>query len=150
MSEAEIVLLDTGVIGQIAHPRADPAIVQWLKSLLARGAQVVVPEICDYELRRELIRADLTESLNRLDRLEEQLSYIPLSTGVMRTACELWADVRNRLKKPTADDKALDGDVILAAQARHCNQANRKLVVATTNVGHLSLLVDAREWQTIL
>ena len=57
-----------------------------------------------------------------------------------------WADVRRR-GQPTADSKALDADVILAAQARRMTAA--EVVVATTNVRHLSRLVDAKLWQDV-
>lgn len=62
----------------------------------------------------------------------------------MLKAAELWADARKR-GKPTADPKELDGDVILAAQALQANA-----VVATENVGHLSLFVEARHWKDIV
>lgn len=45
---------------------------------------------------------------------------------------------------PTADDKELDGDVILAAQAEQADA-----LVATENVGHLSRFVDAQAWRDI-
>ena len=51
--------------------------------------------------------------------------------------------------KPTADSKALDGDVILAAQAKLEEIKGHKVIIATTNVGHLSLFVDARECRQI-
>ncbi len=57
---------------------------------------------------------------------------------------ELWADARKR-GRPTADLKELDGDVILAAQAQQA-----KAIVATENVGHLSLFVEAKDWTEIL
>jgi predicted nucleic acid-binding protein len=61
----------------------------------------------------------------------------------MIKAAELWAEVRKQ-GKPTADSQALDGDVILAAQALHADA-----VVATENVAHLSLLVEAKHWKKI-
>jgi len=49
-------MLDTGPLGKIAHPRVDPAIVAWLESLLRDSVEVIIPEIADYELRRELLQ----------------------------------------------------------------------------------------------
>lgn len=66
----------------------------------------------------------------------------------MLLAAQLWADARNR-RKTTAEPNALDGDVILAAQAILEVNAGNEVVIATTNVGHLSQFVDAREWRLI-
>ncbi|MCL1463350.1 hypothetical protein [Argonema galeatum] len=66
---------------------------------------------------------------------------------MMLKAAEFWATAR-RTGMPTADPKALDGDVILAAQATVI-AVNDAVIVATTNVGHLSRFVDAREWRDI-
>ena len=66
----------------------------------------------------------------------------------MLKASELWAEARNR-GKPTARSEALDGDVILAAQALLVAEAGNEVIVATTNVKHLSQFIDAREWRKI-
>ncbi|HWS84832.1 MAG TPA: hypothetical protein VN207_11310 [Ktedonobacteraceae bacterium] len=50
---------------------------------------------------------------------------------------------------PTADNKALDGDVILAAQAAVLAAQGYEVVIATGNVNHLSRLANAREWRHI-
>lgn len=39
-----------------------------------------IPEIADYEVRRELIRTGLSKSVHRLDGLKERLEYIPIQT----------------------------------------------------------------------
>jgi hypothetical protein len=67
---AKVVLLDTGPLGMVTHPRPNPEIVEWLRDLLADGASIFVPEIADYELRRELIRAKRAKGISRLDSLE--------------------------------------------------------------------------------
>lgn len=112
----------------------------------ADGARVRIgiPEIADYEVRRELLRAGKVRGIERLDAVLETFEYLPLSTAVMRDAALLWADVRRR-GLPTADPKALDADVILAAQARRVDAA--EVVIATTNVQNLSRLAEARLWQ---
>lgn len=51
--------------------------------------------------------------------------------------------------RPTANDKALDGDVILAAQAVLVSQASEEVVIATTNVRHLSRFAQASRWEEI-
>jgi predicted nucleic acid-binding protein len=96
-----------------------------------------VPEIADYELRRELIRAEKAHGIQRLDVICEAFGLVPLTTAVMRAAAQLWADAHNR-GGPTAHDSALDGDVILAAQARAiAAEQDAEPVVATTNAKHL-------------
>lgn len=137
------VILDAGPLGMIAHPRATPEIAGWLERLLHSGAIVVLPEIADYEVRRSFLKEELTKSLERLDQLKSLLTYLPLNTKVMLRAAELWAEARNR-GRPTADPKELDGDVILAAQAEQAGA-----IVATENLGHLSLFVEAASWRDI-
>ena len=66
----------------------------------------------------------------------------------MRLAAQFWAEARNR-GRPAAPDLALDGDVILAAQARLLSDDVQSVVIATTNVRHLADYVDARLWEAI-
>lgn len=145
-----IVFLDAGPLGLLtAPPRKqgqNASCAKWLASLLAMGARVIVPEIADYEVRRELIRLKKSKSLTRLDALAAATEYLPLSTSAMRRAAELWAQARQQ-GKPTAGDKAIDGDVILAAQC--LSSGLSAMVVATTNVGHLSRFVPAEHWDKI-
>ena len=146
-----VVLLDTGPLGLVTHPRREmrEEPFRWLVGLRAAGVRVAVPEIADYELRRELLRAGGTRRAERLDTLEEELVYLPLRTGVMRRASRLWADAR-REGKPTAAPEALDGDAILAAQAQILEEElGEGVVVATTNPGHLTRFVAAHDWREI-
>ncbi|MEG4112599.1 nucleic acid-binding protein [Microcoleus sp. Pol12B3] len=120
----------------------------WLDSLLQNGEMVLLPEIADYEVRRELIRAGKERGIRKLDLFKKVLTYRPLTTEVMLLAAQLWADSRRR-GRPTAEANALDGDVILAAQAILEATEGNDVVIATTNVGHLSQFIDAREWRLI-
>ncbi len=52
------VLLDSGPLGRLAHPRPNPDISLWLLDVLKRNWTVVIPEITDYEVRRGLLHAD--------------------------------------------------------------------------------------------
>lgn len=146
-----MILLDSGPLGALANPRASPETLRyqrWLEALLARGYAVLVPEITDYEVRRELLRTGKRASVQRLDGLKIRLGYLPLTTEGMLQAATFWADVR-RQGRPTADAHALDGDVILAAQAHTLTREGHEVIVATTNVSHLSRFVDARLWEEI-
>lgn len=146
-----VVLLDTGPLGLVTNPRGSreaDACNRWLEALLTSGVEVCIPEIADYELRRELLRAEKVQGLARLDALQEVLRYLPVMTATMRQAAIFWAEAR-KSGRPTADDKALDGDVILAAQAVLVSQASEEVVIATTNVGHLSRFILARRWEEI-
>jgi predicted nucleic acid-binding protein len=146
------ILLDSGPLGMVAHPRASGMTLNcqlWLNTQLERGAIVFIPEIADYEVRRELIRAGKVRSIRQLDQLKATLEYVPITTEIMLKAADLWAEVRQS-GQPTADPSALDGDVILAAQAMAIAQQRQQVVIiATTNVGHLARFTIAQHWQAI-
>jgi predicted nucleic acid-binding protein len=142
------VVLDSGPFGVLTNPNLNPAPVairRWLADLQARGRRVILPEIADYEIRREFILGNMTQSLALLDALAIQVEYLPLTTAVMRRAAELWAHAR-RTGRPTAPDPALDGDVILAAQAELLGVP---VIVATGNPAHLARFITADLWQNI-
>ena len=113
------VLLDAGPLSLAANPRLSPttrACRNWLDLLRQFGISILIPEIADYEVRRELIRARKRKALLRLDELAMELVYLPITTTAMRRAAELWAQVRH-VGQPTAADDTIDADMILVAQA---------------------------------
>jgi predicted nucleic acid-binding protein len=138
------VILDSGPLGKLAHPRANKDIKLWFEMLLKNGNVVIIPEITDYEVRRSLLHENLIKSIERLNELKKILLYLPINTDAILKAAELWAEAR-KIGKPTSDPHALDGDVILAAQTLQVNG-----LVATENVGHLSLFIEAKPWNEIL
>lgn len=146
---SKVVLLDTGPLGLITNPKLSPestACNRWLQMLITSNVRVIIPEIVDYELRRELLRAEKMKGIQKLDELIELLEYSPITTTVMRQAALLWAQARKK-GQPTAGDKTIDGDIILIAQAVIINASNS--VIATTNVGHLSRFFAADLWNNI-
>lgn len=148
-------LLDTGVLGEFCHPNTKkylPKINLFLDHVEQGKDGVFIPEIADYELRRELLRFAMrnnqtnSRSLERLDNLVRVygFEYLPMTTPMWRQAAELWAQARN-LGQPIADPKELGGDVILAAQALSVGG-----VVITTNVKHLARFVVAKGWDELI
>jgi predicted nucleic acid-binding protein len=143
------VVLDSGPLGFATNPHnsiVPIACRQWIANLLAAGRRVILPEIADYEVRREFLRANMTSSLKLLNSLAHLIEYLPLTTAMMRQAADLWAQARNTGQQ-TAPNHALDADVILAAQALSLGVP---VVVATGNPAHLSRFVSAELWQNII
>jgi predicted nucleic acid-binding protein len=146
-----IGFLDSGPLGLLTNARGKPLADrcrQWAKDLTAAGARVFVPEIADYEVRRKLLHIGATAGIRCLDQVKATLDYAPLTTDAMLRAAELWATARV-VGLPTAAPEALDGDCILAAQAIQAGGPGDTVTVATSNVGHLSRFLDARQWVTI-
>ena len=143
------VLLDAGPLGLVTNPNRSPASLEcarWLQGLLSAGVRVVIPEIADYEIRRELLRASKTAGLAQLDALARVIEYRPITTSAMRRAAEFWALARQQ-GQPTASDESLDADAILAGQADTLDSP--EAIVTTTNVGHLARFVAADIWPHI-
>lgn len=146
-----LVFLDTGPLGVLTNPKATSVTLacrQWVRDLLSARVRVIVPGIADYELRRELIRAGKIAGLRRLDAVRMGLEFDPITQAALDHAAELWAAVRTG-GRPTAMNEALDGDVILAAQAILAVGPGDVVTIATVNVGHLSRFVDADVWSAI-
>lgn len=142
-----IYLLDSGPLGLLAHHKLANRMVleRWLMSEVAAGATVYVSELADYEVRRELIRligsGQLPASrLDRLNTLSTLFPYLAVSTAMWQRAAEFWAEARSR-GVPTANNDALDGDVLIAAQA-----ASIQATVVTTNAAHISIWVPTKSW----
>jgi predicted nucleic acid-binding protein len=149
----KVLVLDATPLGLLV-PRSGYAPAdtcrQWLARHLAAGTRVLVPEIIDYELRRELLRINKTRALSALDAFNgaEPDRYLALTTAAIRLAADLWAQARRR-GLPTSDPHALDVDVILAAQALATGLPPGDFLVATANVAHLSQFVPAELWSRI-
>ncbi len=143
------VLLDTGVLGLVTHPRTEGGreCARWMRDLISADVEFIVPEVCDYELRREYVRINSTNGLKKLDELGNVLRFEKVDSDIWKAAAALWAECRNK-GKPLAPDNALDGDVILVALTQKVQDGNAT-VVATTNVKHLEDHVDARPWDEI-
>ena len=144
------ILLDSGPLGLLSKPVRGTVvpIANWAADCLAAGHELYVPEVIDYELRRELLRAGKFNSLRELDRLKSAFNFLPITSAAMLRAADLWARSRQG-GLPTGDPKKLDVDVILAAQALTIGVAPEDLIVATSNAAHLSRFVHAESWSNI-
>ena len=150
---ARYVFLDSGPLGLVSQREGKPDADRcrdWLRALETAGARIFVPEIADYEVRRELIRARATDGLARLNRVLDRFPLLLLDRQALLRAAELWALVRN-IGQPTAHPHALDGDAILAGQALTAISPGDHATVATGNVRHLVRFpgIDARPWEAI-
>lgn len=146
---SRVVFLDAGLIGLVTNPKLSPEstlCTRWLQALIISDIRVIIPEIADYEVRRELLRANKVKGIARLDELGNSLEYLPITTAAMRQAAMFWAQARQQ-GQPTAGDKTIDSDMILAAQATTLDVVD--VVIATTNVGHLSRFAPADLWRNI-
>lgn len=147
-----IVLLDSTPLSLLTHPANDKEPLECkalVKRLVLGDIQVAIPEIIDYEHRRELIRIKSQDSLKQLDLLKQALPPVPLKPRVMVKAAELWAWARNTGQQ-TAHDENIDIDVILAAQAIILAEEEQDyVVVATGNVKHIARYTPALHWKNI-
>lgn len=152
---ARIIVLDSFPLSTIGKNRSTPPSVtdhcrQWVMNCIAAGNPVRVPAIVYYETLRELERLNATAQIVRLKAFSFMAPdrFLPLETIHLEEAAKLWASVRNA-GLPTASPEALDGDVILAAQALSLGIPASNLMVATTNPAHLSRFLAADLWTNI-
>lgn len=144
------LLLDTGVLGKLCHPNQKqlrPAMdkLMMLVAATVHANNILLPEIADYEMRRKLLHLiargqTSSRSIDRLDSLRAVTEFLPIDSDAMRRAAELWAESRIA-GRPTGNDDALDGDVILAAQAEGVDG-----IVLTDNLKHFEHLPPCQLW----
>jgi predicted nucleic acid-binding protein len=145
-----VLILDSGPLGLVTQPQISPEVLSLNRTLLRclrEGDRVHVPAIIYYELRRELLRAQKTAGLSRLDTFieSEPGRYVPLSDRALRLAAELWAKSRQE-GFTTAPQWDLDIDLILAAQAV---TIGADVIVVTTNPRHIARFITARAWNEL-
>lgn len=152
-----IVFLDTNILGKLTNPNQLPEAVEcqvWFERLLAKGVYLVSSELCFYELKRSLVLAASQGGTNRgikkLDDLRLFVEFFPVDRAVAELSSMLWAEARAK-NTPTAKADNIDIDIMIAAHWRLLTEEfpGRKVVIATTNIKHLSLFAEAREWQNI-
>ncbi len=151
------IVLDTSPLSLLTqktgHALSD-ACKAWYTALENLGSRFYVLEIADYEVRRELLRAGKTASVRRLDVFiaAEPDRYLPLTTPDVRLAAQMWAQARQS-GHVTAPPEALDGDILIAAQA--CRRVPTVFalsgpIIATENARHFASLAPALLWSDIL
>ncbi|MBD2607367.1 hypothetical protein H6G81_23265 [Scytonema hofmannii FACHB-248] len=149
----QVVLLDANPLSQVTHPKIKPEVINWMQSLRENNIALKSPEISVYEVRRELIRLNNNKSIERLNQFISY-SLIPINSETFVQAAIFWAEVRNQ-GKPTSDNKSLDCDAILAAQALQQFEYYDKVTVITTNVKHIERFaanneLEVLDWVTTL
>ena len=73
MESQQIILLDTGVLGKICNPKIDnntKKILDFIKE--KENLDLIIPEICDYELRRNIILENLDKSIRKLNKFRKE------------------------------------------------------------------------------
>ncbi len=148
-----IVILDSGVLHTIVSTSTVKEVTDcqdWFYYLLSRSAKVITSSICNYEVKRELIRRKKVQEIKNLNQLKTLIDFLPVDEPTLELAAELWAEARNK-GMPTADDMSLDADVIICAQYQllAADNPGRYVVIATTNIKHLSRFTEAEQWQNI-
>jgi toxin FitB len=143
----QVILLDANPLSQVTHPKIKPEVINWMQSLRENNIALKSPEISVYEVRRELIRLN---NNNSIERLNQFISYslIPINSETFVQAAIFWAEVRNQ-GKPTSDNKSLDCDAILAAQALQQFEYYDKVTVITTNVKHIERFAANNELEVV-
>ena len=159
-----IVLIDTGVLGLLCNPNPSNSkeareCLEWLDSLLMKSRRPISSEICEYELRRNLVQEKLKnssslsrKSLQILDSFHDNgfPEFLPISRDVLIEAANIWAKVRVS-GQPTSTKENLDADCIIGAHYRLLKEESpgQDVVIATTNIKHLSRFSNAMTWREI-
>lgn len=140
---SRVAVIDSGPLGEIIkrHPSADT--IRWIEFINENKIALRIPEIIDYETRRELILQGLKgniesyKSISNLTKYRQTNRLIPLEPSITLTdACELWADLRFN-SQPTADRKNIDVDVILVTQALSMKKDFDEIIIVTGNLSDL-------------
>lgn len=112
-----------------------------------------LPEIIDYELRRNLELEGLGKSINLLNQFRSRDQIIYLESEHLVRAAELWAWCRKK-GLTTTENKGVDIDVILISQTESLKEFFDEVIILTIDVGDLAVFRDwgiqIWDWRTAL
>jgi predicted nucleic acid-binding protein len=150
-----LIVLDSFPLSCVGKNNSNPPTLtdqcrEWVINCVSAGNPVRVPAIIYYETLRELERLNAPAQIPHLKGFcfSDPQRFLLLETVDLEDAARLWAQSRNA-GMPTSSPDALDGDMILAAQALRLGLDKSAYVVATTNVSHLIPFVSAEHWTAI-
>lgn len=112
-----------------------------MEEQIRNGARVLVPEITDYEVQRELLRAGKTKGVASLNALKSQGGYLPLTTEVMLKAAELLAYARSW----KGQQPGTPNSIVMSFWRRKVACCSRKVTLSlsqrpTSAISHCSLM----------
>ncbi len=122
---------------------------EWFYRLLSKGAYVTSSDLCDYEIRRELIRIK-SKSVQELDKLRDLIDFHQVTFAVLEKAAELWAEARDMSQSNKVKEN-IDIDCILAAQWCLLKEEYpaRQVIIATKNIKDFQRVTECSIWQEI-
>jgi len=68
------ILLDSFPLGALSHPAPDIGIVKWVAACRSAGHKLYVPEVIDYEVRRELPPIELVVATSNVGHISRFVS----------------------------------------------------------------------------
>ncbi|MEG4320060.1 MULTISPECIES: hypothetical protein [unclassified Microcoleus] len=156
-----IVILDSNILALLVVPIDDKLsedeklgkeiyqCTEWFYRLLSKGAYVTSSDLCDYEIRRELIRIK-SKSVQELDKLRDLIEFRKVTFAVLEKAAELWAEARTMSQSNKVKDN-IDVDCILAAHWFLLKEEYpaRQVIIATKNIKDFQGVTDCSIWQNI-
>lgn len=152
-----IILIDTGIVGLLTQPNStneSTQILDWMYNSLAKSVRVLASDICDYEIRRGLIKARLdgrcSDGIEKLDQLREVIEFLPITNRALAHACVYWADAakKSQLNAPKHD---INFDLILCGTWKVLTEdyPGQDIVIATKNLRDFLRFANADLWQNI-
>jgi hypothetical protein len=156
-----IVFLDTNILGLICNKNISfdecQQCKKWFDTLFLRGVRIVTSDLCHYEVMRGLIGSSIRSNeaapgIKSLELLKVNgfLEFLPVSTEALDLAANLWARAFTS-GQTTRDEKDIDIDIIISAQYQLLRDEfpGQQVIMATTNLKHLSIFCDAANWRDI-
>lgn len=146
MSRDKVVVLDSGFVGYLFHPKHRDFLNTWSTFINYIDAQVFLPAIIDFEFRRKCNLNKFTYSLGVLSKYRQRDQYLEITASDLDLAADLWAYCRIA-SQATTDSKKLDVDVILVAQAVSLLDDFPETIIATSDPDDLSIFQDRYDFQ---
>lgn len=156
-----IVFIDTNILGLISNENTSFDEAQqckkWFSVLLIRSVRVVTSDLCNYEemrglLSSSILKKEVAPGIKSLESLKADgfLEFLPVSTEALDLAAKLWARASTS-GQTTRDEKDIDIDIIISAQYQLLKDEfpGQQVIVATTNLKHLSIFCEAAHWRDI-